>query len=666
MVRRIRHVQEGKAYHLARLIAVNAVSLVIAIIANIALLFNMARRIPFSIAQPITIIGWYISGFILVGLIAAVAYAPSVQLPPEQNEFLTQAFYYAILSAGLYIIVASLMVVTVIGAYRGHYHKDFNLTMSQRTLMLQTIAYLVYLLGGAAIFAHIEDWIFLNGVWWANFTLLTIGIGDFYPHTHLGQGLLFPYAIGGVVILGLVVGSIRSLVLERGEKKIAARIVEKKRERVVSQLEDDNTNEKKIWLGLSSRTRFRPSGKSEYHRRGEEFRLMRKIQEHADNRRKWAALLISTFSTLILWLVGAAIFWVAERNKQEFTYFESIYFAYTSLLTIGYGDYTLISNSGKPAFVFWSFIAIPTLTILISNMGDTVVKAIRDLTLYLGEITVLPGEGSTLQKVKRGVSMAKHGTIQSPIHEPAVAADTGPTEEPAGGVYLAEENRPPGHQRPRETAKSVAQHKAIAERLGNEFEAEELDEAFVAREHGDKIVADTHLYHYLLVKEIRNVMKDVADDPSRKYSYHEWAWFLRLLGEDENDPKFHRRPSTGQEKREVGAEGKGEGKGEMQKGASAGGVEGEEKHEVTGSDEKATPWSWVGVRSPLLGETEEAEWVLERLSEKLENELRAQRKRMRKGVEGNTERRRRPPVTEGAREEMGSPERDSSKEKESG
>ena len=171
-----------------RLIGINALSLILALIANIALLFNMARRIPFFIAQPITIIGWYISSFLLIGLIVAASYAPSMQLPPESNPALTGAFYYAILAAGLYIVVASLMSVTVYGAYRRHYSETFELTMSQRTLMLQTIAYLVYLLGGAAVYAHIENWLFLNAVWWANYTLLTIGIGDFHVTTNLGKG----------------------------------------------------------------------------------------------------------------------------------------------------------------------------------------------------------------------------------------------------------------------------------------------------------------------------------------------------------------------------------------------------------------------------------------------------------------------------------------------
>ena len=32
-------------------------------------------------------------------------------------------------------------------------------------------------------------------------------------------------------------------------------------------------------------------------------------------------------------------------------------------------------------------------------------------------------------------------------------------------------------------------------------------------------------------------------------------------------------------------------------------------------------WSWLGNRSPLMGDTEEAEWVLEKLSMTLEKEM---------------------------------------------
>jgi potassium channel subfamily K len=167
--------------------------------ANIALLLNMARRLSFAIAQPITIIGWYIASVLLIVLVA-VASGSFFRMAPRQEHALSQAYYYGIIAAGLYFIVASLMVVTVSGAYRGHYPKEFRLTPSQRTLMLQTISFMGYLLLGALVFSYVEGWPFLDGVFWANFTLLTIGIGgEFVPKTHTGRSLLFPFAIGGIM-----------------------------------------------------------------------------------------------------------------------------------------------------------------------------------------------------------------------------------------------------------------------------------------------------------------------------------------------------------------------------------------------------------------------------------------------------------------------------------
>ena len=135
----------------------------------------MARRLSFNIAQPITIIGWYVASFLLIGLVGAAT--TDVELPDGVPQAHNQAFYYAIMAAALYFIIATLMMMTVWGAYRDHYPKEFELTTSQRTLMLQTIAYMVYLLGGAGVFCRVEQWAYLDAVYWADFTLLTIGVG---------------------------------------------------------------------------------------------------------------------------------------------------------------------------------------------------------------------------------------------------------------------------------------------------------------------------------------------------------------------------------------------------------------------------------------------------------------------------------------------------------
>ena len=70
----------------------------------------MARRLSFTVAQPITIIGWYIASILLIALVTQSVHILKV---PGQDRALTQAFYYAIIAAVLYFIIASLMCITV-------------------------------------------------------------------------------------------------------------------------------------------------------------------------------------------------------------------------------------------------------------------------------------------------------------------------------------------------------------------------------------------------------------------------------------------------------------------------------------------------------------------------------------------------------------------------
>jgi potassium channel subfamily K len=252
------------------LIAVNSVSLAFALSANMSLLLNMSRRLTFAIAQPITIIGFYLAGFLLMALVG-VASSSVFRILPAEEHALGQAYYYAIIAAGIYFIIASLMAFTAFGAWKGHYAREFKLTASQRTLMLQTIGFMVYLLLGALVFSEIEGWMFLDGVFWASFTLLTIGFGgEFVPKTHTGRSLLIPYAIGGLVTVGLVIGSIRSLILEHGKQKMSARFLEVKRQKVLSSINEDTQT---IRISLWEKVEFSSKGLSEAERREQEFHV---------------------------------------------------------------------------------------------------------------------------------------------------------------------------------------------------------------------------------------------------------------------------------------------------------------------------------------------------------------------------------------------------------
>lgn len=565
----------------------------------------MAKEVRFQIAQPITIIGWYvksslsrlcayfgfryISSFTLIALCATTA-GPLESDDPSIQYTLSQAFYYATFSAGLYFIVASLLVVTYYGAYAGHYDMRFDLTTSQRTLMLQTITFLVYLLSGAAVYARVEGWNYADAIYFADYTLLTVGIGNLAPETHLGRSLIFPFAIGGIIILGLVIGSIRSLVLERGKVKMESRLIEKEREHTLKRL--DRKGKISILTPVFKDSDGAQDDLQERERRRQEFELMRRVQTKATDRRRWMSLATSASVFFTLWFAGAAIFRAAETG-QAWTYFVSLYFSYISLLTIGYGDFYPISNAGRAFFVFWSLLAIPSLTILISDMGDTVIKGIRDLVLWVGSFTVLPSDKGLRASLKQLGHRMTGGKI--------FKGTSSVTEQPPG--FLGETNhdpsRPNGPRRPHHQTAQNDDPESRAFQFHANQKTRDQSHAIrrgVKNDISAKPKSAKH-YHVILIREIAKVQTHLNDSPPRKYTFDEWAWYLKLIGEDEDDAAGHRRAPGRKKKDDISNKGDEREDGQREK------------------------WSWVGTRSPLMGSMEEAEWVLERLTRKLKQEL---------------------------------------------
>lgn len=359
----------------AWLLGINAASLVMAVIANVCILLTFAQRIRYLVSLPITITLWYISSILLIGLV--VAATKLLQEHSGKSFAFSQSYYYGIIAAVFYFLIATLLSTNYIGStVKRLYEPSFKvLTITQRTLMLQTTSLMFYLGLGALVFSKIEGWEYVDTVYWADYTLLTVGLGTDYPLQHTtAKIILIPYAVGGIIVLGLVVSSVRGMVLERGKVKMNRRAIEKERQK---------------WLVVLEASKKDNDARSANELIKEEFEIMRKIERTADLRGKWMALGTSLMAFLLVWLGGAMVFTFSERT-QHWSYFDSLYFSYTSLLTIGYGDYYPQSNSGKPFFVIWSVIAIPTMTILISNMGDTIVRGVREGTLWIGHRTVLP------------------------------------------------------------------------------------------------------------------------------------------------------------------------------------------------------------------------------------------------------------------------------------
>ena len=103
----------------------------------------------------------------LIGITSAMhIYYPPIS--PDQGY--TQGFWFAVISAVLYLICSIILMINMLGYFLGHYPQHFTLTEYQRTLILQTMLFFIWLAGGGALFAHIEskqgeaDWAFVDGV----------------------------------------------------------------------------------------------------------------------------------------------------------------------------------------------------------------------------------------------------------------------------------------------------------------------------------------------------------------------------------------------------------------------------------------------------------------------------------------------------------------------
>jgi potassium channel subfamily K len=303
------------------LVAINGLSLAFSIIANISLLLSMANRLPFTISQPLTIISFFSSSVMLI-VITTLA---------SHNNFLTPgsslsgSFYFACLSAALSLLLSILLMFTFYYAkVRHEIPPDLSetLTLPQRTLMGQSLGFIFYLTAGAAVFSHIEGWRLTDGVYWATVTLLTIGFGDLVPTTHTGRSLIIPFATTGIVMIGLVIGSIGTLVLDRGAKKMFARMTVKAR---AKKIQVASREERPDTATSQPQPESTTSDKNEHphhvHLANEkvEFDLMREVQADVAKSQQFRLIMISTVAIFMLWLLGAAVFWSTEKASQSWS-----------------------------------------------------------------------------------------------------------------------------------------------------------------------------------------------------------------------------------------------------------------------------------------------------------------------------------------------------------
>jgi potassium channel subfamily K, other eukaryote len=88
--------------------------------------------------------------------------------PHGPGETYSQGYWHAVMASILYLVGSAMLVGNMIGYFKGHYPQHFELDDDQRTLILQTMMYFLWLAGGAGVFCRLEGWTYPDALYYVD------------------------------------------------------------------------------------------------------------------------------------------------------------------------------------------------------------------------------------------------------------------------------------------------------------------------------------------------------------------------------------------------------------------------------------------------------------------------------------------------------------------
>ncbi|KAL5495642.1 TOK1 [Sanghuangporus weigelae] len=248
-----------------------------------------------------------------------------------------EGFWCALFSLVLALVIFALLLSHYLLHVRGKSHQSTSenqvrVRIAGRHFMLENTLF-VLTIGLLALFmSQVEDWTYLQAIYFSVVSILTIGFGDFYPTKPVSQIVLFPFVLVGIVQLA----SIIELLVRFLRGRLASRRIQRRREFERRRQEKEDELEKEPSLER-------------------ELEFLRKLYNEADRGRMAQDLLTNCTGFLLFWVLGALIF----SQIESWTYGQGLYFCYVFFLTIGFGDYVPVTPAGRVVFILYSIMAVP-------------------------------------------------------------------------------------------------------------------------------------------------------------------------------------------------------------------------------------------------------------------------------------------------------------------
>jgi hypothetical protein len=261
--------------------------------------------------------------------------------------------------------------------------------------------------------------------------------------------------------------------------------------------------------------------------------------------------------------------------------------------------------------VLWSLLAIPTLTVLVSDLGGTIVKLAADATALVGSLTVAPTDKEFWRRVRRNIDIV-FGQNRHVVKDKKDEKDDDDNDDASSSSKSRKDANPDFSKRAaakKQLAILRQSQQSDSSRLGRwpdllyaRLSSSDRDaiDSYARNCTEPAAVRDKWFYRFLLAKETRAILRDSQTHKNKTYTYDEWAYFLRLLGHDEETTELHTKQYNRPKK-------------DAEPGTQVG--------RIWGHDGERREWSWLSLRSPLLSAKSEPEWVLDQLMRKLQGEL---------------------------------------------
>ncbi|CAK9441067.1 uncharacterized protein LODBEIA_P49360 [Lodderomyces beijingensis] len=330
----------------------NGLSLALGVLGNISLLMNFSRSVKYLITQCISICCWFCASMLLVAAMLITRYR---EMGTSSSLALSEGFYFACFTAGYYFSCMIILLVNFAGYKLKKYPATFNLDQKQRTLMFYTILFAMWAVAGAVSMSHlIKDLTYGSSLYYCIVSFLTVGLGDILPETAAAKAMALVFSLGGVLIMGLIIATLRSVILASASPAIIWDATEVARIKCLCELKRENR-------------RLSPD---------DSYQKMRRIRHHVHKKHNTFSSILTILVFISFWLIGGLIFHYVEH----WSCYNAFYFCSLCLLTIGYGDFAPSTRLGRCFFVSWAITAVPMMTILISSVGDSLYSGINSFS----------------------------------------------------------------------------------------------------------------------------------------------------------------------------------------------------------------------------------------------------------------------------------------------